>query len=408
MRSKVHGAILLLLLAVGGAVRIASMNSVARRTPDENIYTWESNAIAERGIEGFRSLVDKFQKDPSLFQYPSPARAGFLWMEAAFARLTGDRDGCAGALFSCVASIATLALLGFAALRWLGPQVAGTAMLLYAISPPVLAMARRSWQEAFVEFLALLILFAGWEAARPGAPQWLMAVTAALIAFSFTIKEIAFVDGALVGLILGVALARRREWWNALVFAGSLAFSFALCVAWLAYLLGGFSILLSFLRQSLSVAGSSQYAVAWQSGSVFEWIAALWISDPVAFTLGSVGLAIAIGQARRPGDSVESSALRWCSAIVLVFLMLPGLSPHHWNIRFVCPVFAPLCLLSGAAARKIGVAIRWFSRPGEYPWIRGFAIAVLLFAAFINYRAFEERFVAADLQDLSLRMMQGR
>lgn len=404
---RIYTIAFVVLILAGAALRIANLGNVVTRSPDERTYAWESSEIADHGEEGFRFLVDQFQRNPQLFTWPSPARAGYLWLLSWMDSVSGHHDPLAGATLSCIASIGTLFLIGVTGWRFLNPQVALAAMLFYAVSPPVLAMARRSWQESFVELLTLLLFFTALGVVKEKTSWSWSIVFGFLIAFSITVKEIAFFDAVLVLTLVGVVLLRRGDFKRLSMLAGSTAVWLALTCLWLGHELGSFSTFTAFIRQGVTVAGSSEYAIVWQSGSVFSWFSSLWVCDPLTFTLGVIGLVAVICLAVKNGLTAERYLLWGASSIVLVFLLLPVGSPHHFNLRFACPIFAPLCLLAGVAVQTITMAIGHYLDGAERRWIRRFAFAVLLCAAFINYRGFQERFVRTDLQDLSLKMIQG-
>lgn len=406
-RYRLYTATFALLVIAGGMLRIVNLGGVIQRSPDERTYAWESSTIADHGEQGFRSIVNQFQKDPALLTWPSPARAGYLWILSWVVRVSGHRDAMAGAILSCIADIGALVLLGMIGWRLFSPQVALAAMLLYAVSPPVLAMARRSWQESFVEFLALLLIFFSLEAMREKRSWYWIVAAGVLAGFSLTIKEIAVVYSTLVLVLLGIALIRRRERRRFYLLAASAVTSEILWCVWLAHVLGSFATFISFTRQGVAAAGSSAYAVVWESGSIWGWFSSLWMCDPVIFTLGVAGVVIAFRPTCKFCNSAERYALLWSSLIVLTFLVLPVLSSHHLNVRFICPLFGPLCLLAGTVVQAIASALQRSLQGNEGLWTRRFLLAALLFAAFINYRAFEERFVRTDLQDLSFRMIQG-
>jgi 4-amino-4-deoxy-L-arabinose transferase-like glycosyltransferase len=395
-----------LLILSGVTLRIVNLAGVVNRSPDERTYVWESNEIAEHGKEGLRSLVAQFQRDPSLFTWPSPVRAGYLWILSWMIRVSGHHDPYAGAILSCLASAGALLLVGVIGWRFFHPCVALAALLLYAVSPPVLALARRSWQESFVECLALLLLFVALEAVREKASWWWVIAAGVLAALTLTIKEIAMIHASIVLLLLALALFRQKQWRPLGLLAVSAVISVILCCVWLGYVLGSFSTFLHFTRQNISVAGASAYAKDWQSGSLFNCLTTLWESDPVTFTLGTLGIALALRRVYQSKRLSECHALFWCSLAVLVFFAFLLLLPHHFNLRFLCPAFGPLCLLAGVGVQAVFEILGRLLPGKEGLWTRRFALAVLLCAAFINYRAFQERFVRNDLQDLSLKMLQ--
>ena len=71
---KVQLAIVILLAAVGVALRVENLDGIAFRSPDERNYTAEAGMLLEQGMAAFPLLVDAHSKNPDL---PSPTRAGY-------------------------------------------------------------------------------------------------------------------------------------------------------------------------------------------------------------------------------------------------------------------------------------------------------------------------------------------
>jgi len=394
-------ALFLLLFCAGAGLRITALRGVAVRSPDERTYTWEAAQVADRGLSGFQSLVAAFQSRPSLFAYPSPARAGYIEALALVMRLTGRRDAEAGALLSCIADIGTLLLVGLIGWRFFSPPAGVIAVLLYAASPPVLAMGRRGWQEPCVTFLAALLLLVALEADRRPSRWWFAVVAGLLAALHITIKETAMVAAALILLLLLVALVRRRAWRQVALLLASAAAGTLLCALWLAHMLGGFAVWMAFTSHTVAAVGSGPYALAWQSGSPFTWFQMLCGTDPVLVPLGLAGLGLAACSAQR----LRNPAILWPAILAAAFLILPLSSAHHLNLRFAAPAFVPLALLGAGTACSIAAAFTRSLPGNEAQWTRRAALAVLLCAAFINVLSFRERFVQTDLQDLSSGMI---
>src|SRR5919197_2281773 len=155
-------AALVVLLAVGVGLRLANLGNVSSRTPDERVYTYQANVLLHPGTAGLRALVTEYQRDPVVRQYPTPTRAGYLWLLTTVMRITGSTDVSVGAGISCVASIGSLLVLFLIGVRFFPPWAMLFAGLFFAISPAELWLARRSLQDALLEFLGLaLILVAG-------------------------------------------------------------------------------------------------------------------------------------------------------------------------------------------------------------------------------------------------------
>jgi len=232
--------LLLVFLVIGGAgIRLTSLDSVVRRSPDERTYTWEANTVLSSGMDGIRTLAAQFYATPSNFDYPPPSRVGFIWLLARVMDATGNTTPQAGAWLSCAASILSLLLVAGIGWKFFGPRIAIVALLFYSVSPVALSIARRAWEEAVIELLALVIILLaslivaadrGGDAAgmrhkflsRENSRGFLVFVTLLYLcagAFCVTVKETAVLAFAACSFwVLGAAL-RRREWAKSAIFS---------------------------------------------------------------------------------------------------------------------------------------------------------------------------------------------
>lgn len=403
---RIQIALFLLVVLAGALFRLANLQNVGRRSPDERVYSWEAAAIAEEGTAGLQKIVTQFEKNSDLFLWPSPVRAGYLWIQSGIMHISGHRDPLAGAILSSISGIFALALLGTLVWRSLGPAVALPAMLLYAASPPVLMMARRGWQEPFVECFGVLLLLSAVETLRRRNDYGWLVCVGVLAGASITIKEIAVLDSILILMGLSAVLAAKREWRKLGVLAATTGIVAFVSAVWLAHVLGSFAEVMLFFERSATVAGSSSYAVAWQTGSAGEWIRAIWLCDPLAVSLGFVGVGVSLALSRRSYDSPASYVRLGACGLVLFFCFLPVVMPHHYNLRFIAPAFAPLCLLGAVGLAAITGRLKESFGGAEGLWARRFAWIVFVLTACLGYKVFQERFVSSDLQDLSLKMVQ--
>ena len=128
-----------------------------------------------------------------------------------------------------------LALIG---IRFLPPWAAVAAMLLYAVLPADLAIARRTWTDALVELAGLLLIWFACEITRePERRVWLL-LSALVGALSLTVKESMPVPYTLCGLWILWVLARRRLWANAAIYLTATALGMGVSLWWLASQVG--------------------------------------------------------------------------------------------------------------------------------------------------------------------------
>ena len=148
------------LLCLGAELRVANLSNVSSRGPDEREYSIQAKTLLRRGQAGVRSLIAEYQQSPLLRLYPTPTRLGYLWPLAAAMRLTGGRDERVGAYLSCAASIGSLFILALIGVRFFPSWATFFALLFFAVSPMELAVSRRAWPDALVEFLGFSLVYA--------------------------------------------------------------------------------------------------------------------------------------------------------------------------------------------------------------------------------------------------------
>ena len=117
VRAKYIPAMLLgAALILGMALRFAFLET-PRRTWDEVAYVQYGAALA-RG-EGLPDLIRDYNANPQMTKFPSPTRAGYLWLVLAAMKLGGPRlESVVG--LSIAASLTTLLLLAWIVARRFG------------------------------------------------------------------------------------------------------------------------------------------------------------------------------------------------------------------------------------------------------------------------------------------------
>jgi 4-amino-4-deoxy-L-arabinose transferase-like glycosyltransferase len=181
--------LLALLLCLAAVLRVANLDNVTLRTPDERVYTRQANAWLQSGQPGIRALVEEYQRDPDARLYPPPTRVGMIRLVAATMRWTGRNDEAVGAIISCFASIASLYMVALIGIRFLPTWAALAGLLLYAVFPAALTIARRTWSDALVELAGLLLVWLACEITRDSRRRIWYLLFAVVGSASITIKE---------------------------------------------------------------------------------------------------------------------------------------------------------------------------------------------------------------------------
>ena len=145
-------AIKILLIGVillGAALRIANLGNVIARSPDERAYALHAFGLEKNGFgSAIGPLCTRPDPERRADFYPPPTRLAFTLPVAAIMRLTGIYDERPGAYLSCAASILSLAAAIWIGLRFFGSWIAVFGGFFLAVFPPELVIARRCWSDA--------------------------------------------------------------------------------------------------------------------------------------------------------------------------------------------------------------------------------------------------------------------
>lgn len=385
-------------LVLGVALRLGGLGTVVHRTPDEVVYARQAEVVAQGGLEGLRALVAEYRRVPRLAELPPPTRAGYLGLLVATGALTGRRGPEAGQLVSIVASLGSLALLAWLALTLLPPWGAAVAVLLYAVSPLELVLARRCWQDALVEAMALGMFAAGVQLARgrPAGP-WI-AVLVGIGSAGLAVKESLPLVYGLVGLwALGtLGLARREPRAVAGLVAAGLAGA-GLTLAALAGAVGGLGSWWAVVSGLPAANAANAYAQRYQTGPGWWLGLGAWCLVPAVTALAAVGLA-RVGVPAGP----EGRALRGLLGVAGVFVLVPFVLPHWLNLRYVAAAYGPGYLLAGlgAAGLAAGLGARVPARARGVAGLLAGALVVM--AAAGDARRFARIYALEGWSDLSI------
>ena len=383
------------LLSLGIWLRITNLDNVSFRSPDEQTYTRQARVVLNEGTTGLRTMAAEYVQDVQ-----HPTRAGYIWLVAAAMRVTGRTDEKAGAYLSCAASIGSLIIATIIAVRFFPAWAPLVAILFFCVSPPELAVARRAWGDALVEFFALILFWMTAEITRDSRPRiWYVLFVLAGIG-EFVIKESGVAIFALSGIALLWPVIRRGNWRSGLAVATATLISIALSVAWLSYSLGGFSAFVNVTKAFFSANEQNPYVLEFQSGPGHLLLQAFWALSPTVAFFSLIGLVV-ISLSR------EYQALHPCTSVMLVILAVPIVLPHWLNLRYLTFTFGPWCLLAGFGC---WFCVSVFSQRLGDPWTRVLPvvwIALAAVAAWGDYQHFQTIFVRHGLPDLSIKMLLG-
>jgi hypothetical protein len=384
---------------MAAGLRLANLRNVNSRTPDERVYTYQAKAVVDQGpAAGMRSLIEEYKADPEAKLYPPPTRAGMIRMMAALMRWTGRYGEGVGALISCAASVGSVVVLALLALRFFPPWAAVPAMLLYAVLPADLAIARRTWTDALVELAGILLVWFACELTRrPERRIWLF-LTAITGGLSLTVKESMPVAWGFCGIWILWILARKRAWIDAAIFLAVNAAALGISLWWLAAQVGSLHDYVSIVAGIPAANAANEYALEYASGPPYLLLYAYWIIAPLTSLLAVAGVA-AVFLRKREGPLV------FITGFSIAWIVLAMSLPHWINLRYLGNTFGPVCLLAGLGAWwLIEAGIEWMDSADRRPFA-AVAIAILIGGAAADYIRFRHYFVRDEVVDLSIKWL---
>ncbi|HVW10287.1 MAG TPA: glycosyltransferase family 39 protein [Bryobacteraceae bacterium] len=397
MPRRVQMVILLACLAAG--LRLLNLRNVNSRTPDERVYTYQAKTVLDQGpAAGMRSLIAEYKADPDAKLYPPPTRAGMIRLLAAVMRATRHYGEGVGAAISCAASIGSVVVLALLAVRFLPPWAAAIAMLLYAVLPADLAIARRTWTDGLVELAGLLMIWFACEVTRrPQRRLWLVLLAIAG-GLSLTVKESMPVPWAFCGLWMLWILARKQLRANVAILLASSAVAAGFSLWWLAGQVGSLHDYIAIVSGIPAANAANEYALEYASGPAYLLLKAFWIIAPMTSLLAVVGAAIVFLRKRE-------SALIFITGFSAAYIALAMAMPHWINLRYVGNTFGPVCLLAGLGAWwLIETGSEWIDATDRRPFA-AVAIAIIIGGAAADYIRFRNYFVRDEVVDLSIKWL---
>lgn len=399
------------VVVLGVGLRVGNLGNVASRSPDERVYTRQAKVVLENGADGLRSLVQEYLRDPDSRFYPPPTRAGYIRLLAFVMRISGTTDERAGAYLSCAASIGSLAILLLLGVRFFPAPAGLAAALLFAVSPMELALSRRTWADALVEFLGFSLVYLAAEISRDRERRAWLIPYILVGSLGIVVKELAAIAYALVTLrVLYVLFVLRRDLKGGVRLVAAGVAGAATAVGWLAAAVGGLSTLWAIVSGIPAAGAASVYAIGYQTGPAWRVLQAFWIVSPAASLLCLAGLAVLLLARLRLLSIPEVQGLEtletgsWIGVFFLSFLALPMLLPHWVNLRYVSVVYGPFYLLAGIGAWSLLELAGRVSGLGRRAVTAAGVVALVLVAA-ADVRFFRNVFVERGLPDLSIRLL---
>ncbi|MFA5148028.1 MAG: glycosyltransferase family 39 protein [Candidatus Omnitrophota bacterium] len=401
--AHVAGFMVIAVLAAGIVLRIYSHN-VVLRSPDEVVYTWQADTIAEYGSTGMETLLESYNREKEMWKFPPPTRVGYLWPLSYFMELTGIRDERAGSYMSLIFSILALLFLAAFAIKNFNKWIALYAVLMMGVSAMDLAISRRAWQDAVFGSLGFLLIYTASEVIRGKEKMLWGALFAALGSYYMLIKESGAVFYGLCIVWLSVCLYRQKRGAEAVRLFTAIAAGAAGALALLAFVAGGPAQLLGVMKHVRDGMPLNAYAIEYQTGPWYNMLLALFTISPLNTVFCVAGISAFI--AGRKDKDIAPEISYGSIFMLLAFVSVTVIVPYCQNLRYISPVYALFYLIGGIGA--------WYTYGYLKSRLSGIALkaavsvmaAVILCSAFADYSYFRKTFVGKNVQDIPIKVLK--
>ena len=401
MKKSIIPILLLLTLALGTLLRIHNLGNVPGRSPDESVHTYQANTILREGsIMGTRKLVREYNGDSRQWMYPKPIRIGYLWPLAGIMKITGRNDVALGANLSSFFSILSLVIVMTLGLRFFNKWVALYALLFMSVSPIALAISRRTWSDAMLECLGLLLVYLSCEIIRKPNKVILYLPFTVVGACAALVKESGALFYALCAIwILCVLLVKEKAISKGVLLIAASIVGAGASVACTAYVSGGLPNALEAMRHFSEALPGNTYAVEYQTGPWYRFVGGFWIISPLSAILCLVGIAGAKPGFAKPGFAYGIAG--FMTAVIVMTII----APLSQNMRYISPLFGAFYLLGGLGFWNIVSRAKAKLSNFYFSVAMGWLVILVILAAVSDYGNFKKIFVKTGIVDTSIGLL---
>lgn len=400
MKKSIIPILLVLTLALGIGLRIHNLDNVRGRSPDEQVHTYQANIVLQNGpILGVRKLVDEYNKDEKQWLFPKPIRVGYVWPLAALMKITGQKDVTVGSYLSCFFSILSLVILVILALRFFNRYVALYALLFMSVSSIPLAISRRTWSDAMLEFLGILLIYFSCEIIRSSKWRWLWYLPfVAIGSYAALVKESGAVFyGLCVIWIIWALFIKDKSVVQGLILAGTSMVGAALSVAVTLYVSGGLTSALDVMKHFSEALPGNTYAALYQTGPWHQFVGGFLIVSPLTSCLCLIAL-VRIKENR----DILFGIVFFMTALIILTLA----APLSQNMRYVSPAFGIFYLLGGVGLWRILAYTKERADMFTFSFIAVVLAGVLSLGAIRDYQGFRRIFIRTGIVDTSIKLLR--
>lgn len=398
-------------IILGIGLRSIHLTDVTSRSPDERVYTYFAQQIANDGLATTQKIFYQYVNQRQLWDFPPPTRITTVVLDAAVMKISGVRDARAGVFISWLFSCLSLILLAWVGVRLFNPWIALAAVIFLAASMTELGMARRAWQDTTVGFLSLLLFYLTCEiAANPRRFLWWLAFFCSG-SFLLLTKQTGLIVYGLLGLWLCWELVSKERSWTltVLMIAGGVV-SIAISIAVWIVAAGDAALALAAHEHSIRLGeGALAYAASVMTSPWYQFIGLLWTINPLTFVMVVTASVVVIASSWSKTDYISlrnTNAAKVAVLIIWSFAAFVGFFPGMQELRIMSPATGAYCLLAGTGVYYLVAIARQ-----KLPLLAGIALALVAVVCGVvsivgEYRIFTSAVVATGMQDLPVSWLR--
>ena len=405
--------ILFSIFVLGVTLRICNINNVTARSPDEVIYTYQAKTIALYGGEGIKFLVREYNMTENAWQYPPPIRLSYLKLVAGVMNMINLTNVRVGVYISSFFSIISLLLLILLGLRFFNKWITVYALLFMSVSPMSLAIARRTWQDAMLGCVGLLLVYFCCEITR-NTNRIIWYIFFIIVgSYCMLIKSSGVLIYTLCILwLLWILLVNEKSLLKSTLLLTFSALGAVISIVFLLQATGGVSAVKEILMHMKQAVQTSVYARQYCSGHWYHFFEMLWMLTPVNTILCFIGI---IG-AYLPDDIYQKGPILPINenrkvifgiiSYMIMFMIVLFLAKRHFlNLRYVSVLYVPFYLISGLGFWYIISFARRIFRQFSFSIVITCIIAMIFITAMNDYKNFKRVILKSGIKDLSIGLL---
>jgi hypothetical protein len=407
LKKIVFIAIIIAIFCTGVFLRYQSLFVPYRHGPDEIVYGLRAYQILIHGKAASIQGAKEFVQNKKMWFYPPPTRIGYLLPLTWVMKITSQYNFLPGLFLSLFASIGTLMLLIIMGVRFFNRETLLAALTMYAVCPISIMLAGRAFQDSFVGFLGLLLVYLASEIISNQNKKIWYALFVIIGSYTLLVKTSLFVFFGLCALIVLVFLNFEKiQFKKSMIFSVFILLGFIISMLILGSWSGGLKNILLIWYYIKEGVKHNSYAI-YQTVSINKFLFNFYINSAITsvlFVLALLFFAFSTFFKKQNICTFEATnnknVYMAILSICILFFLVTALTPHFQNIRYVIMLFVPIYLFAGYS---ITTACRHLIIKSKKQYMAILfiiaTIIIILLGSLRDYRVYQKLFVKYHLYD---------